>query len=198
MLGSMHRRCLQAMAAAAFAVASWSTATAGELNGIKMPDTATVGGQSLVLNGMGLRKRAIFKVYVAGLYVGAKSHDGAALLNAPGPKRIAFGLKRDVGADTFAKALNEGVVERSTPEQLTALRERLAKFEEIILSVKEVKEDDTVLLDYVPGTGTSITYNGKTIGQPIAGEDFFRAVLNIFIGPKPVQDGLKDGLLGAQ
>jgi hypothetical protein len=198
MLGSMHRRCLHVVAVAAFAVASWSTATAGELNGIKMPDTATVGGQALVLNGMGLRKRAIFKVYVAGLYVGAKSHDGAALLATSGSKRIAFGLKRDVGADTFAKALNEGVVERSTPEQLTALRERLAKFEEIILSVKEVKEDDSVLLDYVPGTGTTITYNGKTIGQPIAGEDFFRAVLNIFIGPKPVQDGLKEGMLGAQ
>jgi len=195
MLGSMLRRGFHVVAAAVFATAG-STASAGELYEIKTPDTASVGGQTLVLNGMGLRKRAIFKVYVAGLYVGAKSNDGAALLAAPGPKRIAFGLKRDVGADTFAKALNEGVVERSTPEQLTALRERLAKFEEIILSVKEVKEDDSVLLDYVPGTGTSITYNGKTVGQPIAGEDFFRAVLNIFIGPKPVQDGLKDGLLG--
>lgn len=198
MLGSMHRRCLHALSAVVFAASTWSAASAGELNGIKMPDTATVGGQALVLNGMGLRKRAIFKVYVAGLYVGAKSNDGAALLAATGPKRIAFGLKRDVGADTFAKALNEGVVERSTPEQLNALHERLSKFSEIILSVKEVKEDDSVLLDYVPGTGTTITYNGKTIGQPIAGEDFFRAVLNIFIGPKPVQDGLKEGLLGAQ
>jgi len=191
----MFRRGFHVVAAAVFAAAG-STASAGELYDIKMPDTASVGGQTLVLNGMGLRKRAIFKVYVAGLYVGAKSNDGAALLAAPGPKRIAFGLKRDVGADTFAKALNEGVVERSTPEQLTALRERLNKFEAIILTVKEVKENDSVLLDYVPGTGTTITYNGKTVGQPIAGEDFFRAVLNIFIGSSPVQDALKEGMLG--
>lgn len=198
----MFRSLLRRIAVSALAVCAAAVllppVQAAELEGAGLPDTASVGGQELVLNGLGLRKRAFFKVYVAGLYVGARSADGAALLAAPGAKRIAFSLKRDVGADTFSKALNDGVRDRSTPEQLAALQERLGKFDETILSLKEVKEHDLVFLDYVPGTGTSITHNGKSAGQPIPGEEFFRAILNIFIGARPVQESLKEGLLAGK
>lgn len=198
MPATLLRRFAVTVLAACAAAVLLPMAQAAELEGAKLPDTATVGGQTLVLNGLGLRKRAFFKVYVAGLYVGAKSSDGATLLAAPGAKRIAFSLKRDVGADTFSKALNDGVRDRSTPEQLAALQARLAKFDETMLSLNEVKEHDLVFLDYVPETGTTITRNGKPVGQPIAGEDFFRAILNIFIGAKPVQDSLKEGLLAGK
>jgi len=40
-----------------------------EVAGVKMPDTVTVEGKTLKLNGMGLRKKVMFKVYVAGLYL---------------------------------------------------------------------------------------------------------------------------------
>ena len=48
-------------------------AQAAELGGVELADTATVGDQTLVLNGLGLRKKAIFKVYVGGLYLPKKS-----------------------------------------------------------------------------------------------------------------------------
>ena len=53
-----------------------------EVAGVQVPDTATDGGKTLKLNGAGLRKKAIFKVYVAGLYVENPMHDAAALLSS--------------------------------------------------------------------------------------------------------------------
>ncbi len=43
--------------------------SAGEVAGVKMSDTVTVEGKTLKLNGMGLRTKVMFKVYVAGLYL---------------------------------------------------------------------------------------------------------------------------------
>jgi hypothetical protein len=37
-----------------------------DLSGVTRPETVTVNGTELVLNGMALRKKMVFKVYVAG------------------------------------------------------------------------------------------------------------------------------------
>lgn len=198
MLNALQRAIRPLALAGAAAFAAGPLAQAGELEGVQLPDSATVAGQALTLNGMGLRTRAFFKVYVAGLYVPARSTDGTALMTQAGAKRVVFALKRDVAAETFSKALNDGIRDRSTPEQLAALQARMDRFDEAILSIKEVKEHDQVFLDFVPSVGTSIIHNGKAVGEPISGDDFFRAILNLFVGPKPVQDSLKEGLVGAK
>jgi hypothetical protein len=62
--------------------------------------------------------------------------------------------------------------------------------------MKEAKKGMAITLDWLPGTGTQMTVNGKPGGAPIAGEDFYRALLRIWLGPRPVQDDLKKALLG--
>ena len=54
----------------------------------------------------------------------------------------------------------------------------------------------TITLDWT-GAATQLTVNGKPAGKPIAGEDFYRALLRIWLGDKPVQNDLKKSLLGA-
>lgn len=181
-----------------FSGACIAAASAAELEGVTVPDTASVGGQTLTLNGVGLRTRAFFRVYVAGLYVGSRSTDAQMVLSQPGAKRVSFTLKRNVDAETFAKTFNEGIRERSTPEQVTAMKARMDMFDALILSMQEVKEGDVVLLDFVPATGTTISRNGKAVGDAVPGEDLYRAILGLFVGPKPVQDSLKAGLLGGK
>jgi len=70
-----------------------------EMEGQKFEPTVQVGGQTLMLNGVGLRKRAFFKVYVNGLYVPTKSKDAATLINEKGARRASLRMLRDVGAD---------------------------------------------------------------------------------------------------
>ena len=57
-----------------------TTTVAGELAGVTLPDTLKAGEKTLKLNGLGLRKKAVFKVYVGGLYLESPSKDASAIL----------------------------------------------------------------------------------------------------------------------
>ena len=191
-----NRRTLTATLLFACALLLPVATPSAELESVRMADSIRLANTDLVLNGMGLRSRFGLKVYVAGLYVGKKSVNANELLQQPGPKRIAIAMKRNVDADTFLKALEDGVAANHSPQQLAALKDRMGKLSEVILAIKEAREKDLLNLDFIVESGTQISVNGRPIGQPIAGEDFFQALLRIWIGEKPVQDGLKNGLIG--
>src|SRR5258705_13221161 len=68
--------------ALAVALAGATFAQAREFSGVTLPDTLSAGGKTLKLNGGALRKKAVFKVYVGGLYLEAPSKDAGAVLAA--------------------------------------------------------------------------------------------------------------------
>jgi len=182
------------------AAAALVLATAGahaqvvELEGVKLEPTAQVAGAALQLNGAGLRTRAIFKVYVAGLYVPQKTSDAAALLAQKGPRRIAITMLRNVDADSFSSALNDGLRANHTDAQVAALKAQIDALNANLKAVGEAKKGDIIHFEYLPESGTRVTVNGQARGTAIAGEDFFTAVLRIWIGDKPVDGDLKKGL----
>ena len=67
--------------------------------------------------------------------------------------------------------------------------------DQLFASVDHVKVDDVINIDYLPGTGTQISLNGRSLGT-IAGVDFNRALLKIWLGNVPVQADLKKAMLG--
>lgn len=185
---------------AAIAVGTFAALTAQaqpvEREGVKLEPTAQVGGAALQLNGAGVRTRAIFKVYVAGLYVPAKSSDPAALLAQKGPRRMALTMLRNVDADSFAGAMNDGLKSNHTEAQLAAFKAQVDALNAALKAVGEAKKGDLVLIEFMPDTGTRITVNGQPKGASIPGEDFYAAILRIWLGDKPVDSDLKKGLLG--
>jgi hypothetical protein len=185
--------------AAAVLVASTTgiMAQAVDVEGVKFEPSTQVGGQTLQLNGTGVRTRAIFKVYAAGLYVPQKSTDAKVLLAQKGPRRLAMGLLRDVDADSFAAALNDGLKANTSEAELAALQPQVEALNAALKAVGAVKKGDTVLFEFVPDAGTRIAVNGQQRGSPIPGEAFYAAVLKIWIGDKPVDAALKKGLVGA-
>lgn len=182
------------------AVAALALATAGvqaqavELEGVKLEATAQVGGAALQLNGAGLRTRAIFKVYVAGLYVPQKSADASALLAQKGPRRISITMLRSVDADSFSGALNDGLRANHTEAQVAALKPQIDTLNANLKAVGEAKKGDVIHFEYLPESGTRVTVNGQARGAAIPGEDFFAAVMRVWIGDKPVDGDLKKGL----
>ena len=165
-----------------------------EVEGVKLEPTAQVGGAALQLNGAGLRKRAIFKVYVAGLYVPQKSADASALLAQKGPRRISITMLRDVDADSFSGALNDGLRANHTEAQVAGFKAQIDTLNANLKAVGEAKKGDAIHFEYLPESGTRVTVNGQARGTAIPGEDFFTAVLRIWIGDKPVDGDLKKGL----
>ena len=179
------------MVMAALLVAS--AANAVEVAGVKIDDKASVGGQELVLNGAGLRTKVFFKVYVAGLYVPAKSGSVAAVLEN-GPRRIQINLMRDVSADEFVGALVDGMKANNSEVELAAVKAATDQFVAIMKGAGAVKEKDVVTLDFIDGT-TKVGLNGVAKGT-VPGVAFNRALTNIWLGEHPVQADLKKAMLG--
>jgi hypothetical protein len=69
------------------------------------------------------------------------------------------------------------------------------QLEAIMAQVGEAKKGMAIALDWT-GAGTQVSIDGKPVGEPIAGEDFYRALLGIWLGEHPVQDDIKKDLLG--
>ena len=174
-----------------------ASAQPAEIEGVKLEPTVQVGGAALSLNGAGVRTRAIFKVYVAGLYVPTKSNSAAALLGQKGPRRVAITMLRNVDADTFAGALIEGLQKNHSDAQLAAFKAQIEALSANLKAAGEAKKGDVIHLDFAPDMGTRVIVNGKPQGNTIAGEEFYAAVLRIWLGDKPADADLKKGMVGA-
>ncbi len=170
-------------------------AFAAEIAGVKFDDSATVGGRSLVLNGVGLRSILFFKAYVAGLYVPEKSTAPATLLAQKGPRRISLKMLMELSAERMTKAFVEGIEKNHSEAQLAAMKPQIDQLTATMAAIGTAKKGDTVDLDLVDGA-TRISLNGQPKGQQIAGEDFYTAVMRIYVGEHPADRDLKEGLLG--
>ena len=170
--------------------------SAAEVAGVKIADAERVGNADLVLNGAGLRKRAFFQVYAIGLYLPQKMPTATDAIGAAGPKRVSIHMLRDVGAEQFGEALMEGMRDNHSEGEMKALEPRIRQLTAIMAGMKEAKEGMRITLDLVPGAGTQVTVQGKPSGAPIPGEDFYRALLRVWLGDNPVQGDLKKALLG--
>jgi hypothetical protein len=172
------------------------SAAALEMAGAKLEDKVQVGNAPLVLSGAGLRQRFIIKVYVAGLYLGEKKHGAEAVLADTGAKRLALHIRTgSVSPDHFLGGIRKGIEKNESEQTVAALRERMNAFDKLFEPVKTVSEGDVMRFDWQPGSGTHVSVNNKEIGI-IPGEDFYRALLKVWIGDKPVDEDLKKGLLG--
>ena len=170
-----------------------SGAIAAEIGGVRLEDKVSIDGKELVRNGAGIRTRAIFKVYVASLYIPAKATDLAGVL-AAGSRRVQMNLLRTLSAEQLVDALNDGLKDNNTEAELGAVKSQVDQLASILKTFREVKEKDVVALDYVEG-GTRVGLNGDVKGV-IPGEAFNRALMKIWLGDHPVQSDLKKAMLG--
>ena len=168
-----------------------SISIAAEVAGVKMPDVTTIEGKTLRLNGIGLRKKMMFKVYVAGLYVEATSKDAAAVISADSVKSIRLHILRSLKGSQVTEAISEGF-ERNSKAQMGALKARLDKLNTMI---PDVVEGDEIVMTYAPGKGTVVSAKGVEKGV-IEGKDFADALFAVWLGANPVQEDLKKALLG--
>ncbi len=182
-------------------LAAWlllcGAAHAAEVEGVKLADKLRVSdaGPELILNGAGVRTRVFFKVYVGALYLQKKTGSTDTVLSDAGPKRVAMHMMRDLAAEQLFSALNDGLKNNHAPGELAKLEPQVKQLEGIFNALKSAKNGDVILLDYLPGSGTRITVNGDSKGT-IPGEEFYRALLRIWLGDQPADGALKKAMLG--
>lgn len=199
----MHRRRWidRAVAAAVLAGVGLAGALSGAradvaVEGVRFQERLPLGGQSLVLNGTGVRAVAWIKGYAAALYLGHRVHTADEAVAQPGPKRLRMVMLMGAPSGEFIKAFDKGMTRNTSETEAAALRERMARFDAMLEGLGRVAKGDIVDLDFVPGQGMTLNFNGKACGPPIAGADFYAALLRTFVGERPYDKRLRDGLLG--
>ena len=173
-----------------------SPALAAEVAGVKVEDKARLESNELVLNGAGLRTKFFLNIYVAGLYLTERKTSANEVLALPGPKRITMRLMRELNAKQLTDALEIGIRDNTSTAEREALSARVTELVAIMNALRSAKEGDLIALDWVPGMGTKIVLNGEPRGKVIEGEDFYRALLRIWLGDDPAEESLKKALLG--
>ena len=153
---------------------------AATLADVKLDDMSTVNNQTLVLNGLGLRKKFIVKVYVGGLYLPAKNKDTAAIFATDAPRRMVMHFLYSVSKDQMCDAWSEGL-EDNTPN---ASAEVKGAFKTLCTMMEPIPKGNRLVLTYVPGTGTTVEVNGKNKGT-LPGKASNDAILATWIGPDP-------------
>jgi hypothetical protein len=168
-----------------------------EIADIKIDDKVRIENSDLVLNGAGIRTKFFFKIYVAALYLSEKTHTAAAVLDEPGARRVALYPLRELTGKHFSEAFNHAIEANHTASELSALDARIKAFSTMFTSNKEIQKGRVITLDYLPDAGTVVSVNGVEQGR-FAGQDFYRALLKIWLGEHPAQDDLKKALLGSE
>jgi Chalcone isomerase-like len=192
----LSRRDLLLLAGAALPVLVAAEGDVVIAEGQRFARRLPLAGAELLLNGTGVRAVAWFKGYVAALYLRERSRVPAQVLAMPGPKRLRLVMLQEAPADELVKALNKGVLRNTEPAAQAALAERLAQLDTAMQAVGGVKKGNVIDLDQDPGRGTLFSFNGTPRGGPIAGDDFYTALLRSFVGERPYDTKLKAGLLG--
>jgi hypothetical protein len=169
-----------------------------DVAGVKLEDRVSVAGKPLVLNGAGVRYKAVFKVYTAGLYVEKKADTPDGLLDQTGPKRMTITMLRDIESAEFGKMFSRGVEDNMEKGSFAKLIPGIMRMSQVFSNHKVLKTGETFVLDWIPGTGTVLTIKGKVEGEPFKEEAFFEALMRIWLGPKPADWQLKEALLGGK
>lgn len=167
-----------------------------EAGGAKFDSTADVAGTKLVINGAGVRFRAVFKVYAVALYVPQRGSTPEALIGQAGPKRVSLHMLRDVDGKDLGKAFTDAMEKNMLPEERARSINGVFKFGQVFSERKKLASGDIVNVDWVPNVGAQVFVDGKAVGDVIKEPEFYNSLLRIWLGANPPSAELKEQLLG--
>lgn len=170
---------------------------AREVAGINIAETISFSDQStkLKLNGAGIRTKFIFDIYVGSLYLEKKVLTEKAAYDLAGEKRVSMHFLYDeVNKEKLVNGWNGGFENNLSKSDVLKFKNQITQFNKLFITVKK---GDVINLDFVPTTGTKVVINNKIMGL-VEGDNFFTALLKIWLGEDPADDELKDAMLGIQ
>jgi hypothetical protein len=166
------------------------------LSGVRFEDSTDVRGSKAQLNGAGIRYKAVFKVYAAGLYLTRKAGTTEEVLAAPGAKRMTITMLRDIDSSELGKLFSRGIEDNMDKASFSKLIPGVMRMSQIFSDNKKLGAGENFSIDWIPGTGTVVMLRGVQQGEPFKEPEFYNAMLRIWLGPNPADWKLKEALLG--
>ncbi len=170
-----RRHVLQCCTGLALLVSPVLSALAAEpvtVGDVKFEPTVQLQGRTLQLNGAGLRYKAVFKVYAAGLYLEKKAATPAEVHAQKGPKRLAVTMLRDIDSSELGRLFSRGMEDNMDRAAFSKLIPGVLRMSQIFSEHKMLKAGDHFVIDWLPGTGTLVTVKGQPQGEPFKEPEF--------------------------
>ena len=163
-----------------------------EKAGVTIPDTMTINGKPLVLNGVGVRRATFLriKVYVGGLYLSKKTNKTEEILSSAYPKYLSMSFIRDVDKEDLQKAWLEGLEAAVKKADRAPL---MKSFNEFNAHMVDIKKGQAIQITFLT-EGVQVTVAG--VKKPLIKDtSFSRALLSVwFINAR--DEELRDELMG--
>ena len=185
-----------ALGVCAFILAGSAWSQAVTVADVKYEPTQALGDSTVQLNGAGVRYKAVFKVYTAGLYLEKKAATPQEVASVRGPKRMSITMLREIDSTELGKLFSRGMEDNMDRAAFSRIVPGVLRMSQIFSDHKKLQAGDQFMIDWIPGTGTVITVKGKVQGEPFKEPEFFNALLGIWLGNLPADFKLKDALLG--
>ena len=185
-----------ALGVCAFILAGSAWSQAVTVADVKYEPTQTLGDTTVQLNGAGVRYKAVFKVYTAGLYLEKKAATPQEVASVRGPKRMSITMLREIDSTELGKLFSRRMEDNMDRAAFSRIVPGVLRMSQIFSDHKKLQAGDQFMIDWIPGTGTVITVKGKVQGEPFKEPEFFNALMGIWLGNLPADFKLKDALLG--
>lgn len=199
----LQRRLILALPAVATALAlalpsaaDAQTAATTEVSGVKFDNELSLRGNKLLLNGAGTRYKFVVKVYAAGLYVPARLSTPEAAWDTKTPRAFKVVMLREIDANELGKLFTRGMEQNASREEFFKAIPGTLKLADLFAAKKKLVAGDQFVIEWVPGSGTSVVINGKSELEAVKEPEFFSSLMKIWFGKSPADHQLKDALLG--
>ncbi len=179
-----------------------------EIGGVELAETMKLGNEELVLNGYGLRKKFMFKVYAAGLYLLAKQTDNKAVQVANDPQVLVMKYRRGIPIQKIRGVFYESFA-ASAAEPERDVYDETGKYGNVTketikfmgwLCQKDTEKNDEWVFKYTPGKGTDVYINRggvEDLKGTIPGLAFKKILFGIWLmDDAPVGSSLTEQLMG--
>ncbi|MGE0763398.1 MAG: chalcone isomerase family protein [Bdellovibrionales bacterium] len=185
--------CLAVFAGPSFAI---------EIEKVDVPDTITVHGKTLKLNGSAIRLAdrfgLTFKVYVGALYAEKTSTDASALLNSEDVRSLKMTFLRRVGKDDVTEPVRTGVIENCKGIMEPAKCEPVRAALKPLLDKMPDMFNKSTIQYYFFKDRVEFEVNGREkVKGTLTGAEVSKSLLALWLGHKPPSAKMKEDLLGA-
>jgi hypothetical protein len=162
--------------------------------GVTIPRTMTFENKTLQLNGAGSRSKMWVEVYIQALYLSILSQNPKEIINDNLEMSIRIQITSPlVSSGKLTRAMNTGF-EKSAKEKFNELKPKMELLKTFLSD--EITNGDVFELTYNPSDKSIWVIKNKVFKGKVEGFEFKKVFFGIWLGDNPVDEELKNSLLG--
>lgn len=161
----------------------------GEVNILDRPLIPTGYGLTKLLNKDYYLGR--FSIDKSAIY---RSAEDLVFIDAARQMEFKFLTERKISGATFARNLLAAMKINNESSALSDNMEKIKRFKGFF--TRTIKKGDVLRFDYHMDFGTRVYLNNRLLGEVSDSREFYRFVLNTWLGDRPPSSTFKSGILG--